>query len=115
MTALSLSFDQIDSVLVASLTGRLDSTTAKDLETTLLERIAAGDVRLVLDFTALDYISSAGLRVVLLAGKRTSAAGGKTALAGFGPSIRAVFEISGFISIFPVADTPAAAAAVIAG
>ncbi|WP_334174960.1 STAS domain-containing protein [Pseudoxanthobacter sp.] len=115
MTALSLAFDHVDSVLVASLTGRLDSTTAKELETALLERIAAGETRLVLDFARLDYISSAGLRVVLLAGKRTSAAGGRTALSGLGTSIRAVFEISGFIAIFPVSDTVAGGVAAVAG
>lgn len=111
MTALTVEEDRIGKVLVVSPTGRLDSGTAKDFDTLLAGRIAEGETSLLLDFTNLDYISSAGLRVVLLAGKRTGAGGGKTELCGLGSSIREVFEISGFLSIFKVYEDRAAATA----
>ena len=56
-------------VTVMSVSGRLDSVTSGALETEVTNRIAAGQTRLVLDLTALDYISSAGLRVFLIAAR----------------------------------------------
>lgn len=102
-------------VLVVSPAGRLDSVTAGGFEATLLQHINGGTKRMVLDFGKLDYISSAGLRVVLLAGKKLKAAGGKLALCGLNQQIREVFAISGFITIFAVHPDRAGAAAAIAG
>ena len=56
-------------VTVMSVSGRLDSVTSGALDTEVKNRIAAGQTRLVLDLTALDYISSAGLRVFLIAAR----------------------------------------------
>lgn len=100
--------------LVVSPAGRLDSVTAAGFEAQILKHIADGSSRIVLDFSKLDYISSAGLRVVLLAGKKLKAAGGKLALSGLNQQIREVFSISGFISIFAVHPDRASAAAAIA-
>jgi len=102
-------------VLVVSPAGRLDSVTAGGFEATLLKHIGEGANRMVLDFGKLDYISSAGLRVVLLAGKKLKAAGGKLALCGLNQQIREVFAISGFITIFAVHPDRAGAAAAITG
>jgi anti-anti-sigma factor len=82
--------------------GRLDSTTSPGLEKTLLGDIDGGSRRLLLDLSDLDYISSMGLRVVLLAAKRMRAAGGKFALCALNPNISEVFEISGFSSILDI-------------
>jgi len=94
--------------------GRLDSTEAPALEAavrTLLE----GDTRaLVFDLSRVSYISSAGLRVVLLAGRTLRPAGGKLALAGVRGVVREVFEMSGFLKLFPEGADAAAAAALIA-
>ena len=65
----------------------------------------AGAQRLVFDFTSLDYISSAGLRVVLLAGKKLRASKGKMVLVGLQDMVREVFEMSGFLALFAVAPT----------
>ena len=53
----------------------------------------------MLDLGRLDYISSAGLRVVLIAAKRLKSVGGALVLCTLNPSVREVFEISGFASI----------------
>ncbi len=102
-------------VLVVSPAGRLDSVTAGGFEAQLLKHIGEGTNKMVLDFAKLDYISSAGLRVVLLAGKKLKAAGGKLALCELNQQIREVFAISGFITIFAVHPDRASAAAAIDG
>ncbi len=85
--------------------GRLDSATSGDLESLLVERLENGCTVVVLDFSDLDYISSAGLRVVLMVGKRLRAAGGRLTLASLRESVRDLFEMSGFLSLFPVLAT----------
>ena len=79
--------------------GRLDSNTAKTFEDDILTRVGSGTHSLVVDFAGLDYISSAGLRVILMVAKRIKAAKGSFALAGMAEHIREVFQISGFLSI----------------
>lgn len=92
-------------VTVLELVGKLDSNTAKGFEERLMGLIDKGNSRLVLDFGRLDYISSAGLRVLLMAAKRLKAASGRMALCGMSEHIREVFEISGFSSIFAIHGT----------
>lgn len=92
-------------LLVVSPMGRLDSNTSPRLEALLLERISGGETRVSVDFSGVDYISSAGLRVLLMAAKRTGAAKGHFSMHALSPQIREVFEISGFLSILSVHDT----------
>ncbi|MBF0281633.1 MAG: STAS domain-containing protein [Zetaproteobacteria bacterium] len=98
-------------VMLISLAGKLDSMTAQTFEQDLLGQIAQGRVRLVIDFSQLNYISSAGLRVILMAAKRIKVASGKLVLSGMQTHIREVFEISGFLTILNVLDGTNAAIA----
>ncbi len=99
---------QQDVTLVA-FAGNLDSNTAP-LAQEALDRILAGGARkVVVDFTALDYISSAGLRVLLGTAKRVSGTGGALRLFGLNATVREVFEISGFSTILAVLATEAEA------
>ncbi len=82
--------------------GRLDSATGPAFEKDLLQQIDEGRRRLLLDFVELQYISSAGLRIVLLAAKKMKTAGGKLALCSLNPQIAEVFDISGFSSILDI-------------
>ena len=59
-----------DGVLILAPNGRIDSKTAKDFETQLLGRIETGEPAVLVDCSALEFISSAGLRVLLMAAKR---------------------------------------------
>lgn len=91
-----------DGVRVFRLTGRLDSTTSPGFETGVIKTIGPDASRVVLDFTAVDYVSSAGLRVVLMAAKQARAARGGFATFGMADPIRHVFDMSGFSKIIPV-------------
>lgn len=82
--------------------GRLDSVTGPAFEKDLLQQIEGGQRRLLLDFAELQYISSAGLRIVLLAAKKMKAVGGKLALCSLNPQIAEVFAISGFNNILDI-------------
>lgn len=94
-----------DQTIVLSPQGRLDSTTAGELEKHLLGLLDQGQTQLVVDFIQLDYISSAGLRVLLMAAKRVKATRGSLALCCMKDSIREVFEMSGFDRIFAIYDS----------
>ena len=77
-----------------ALTGRLDTVTAPELEKTVTELLPRTD-SLVLDLGSLEYISSAGLRVILKAYKALAAKGGLK-LTGVQEAVREVFDITGF-------------------
>ncbi|MBI1208349.1 MAG: anti-sigma factor antagonist [Azospirillum sp.] len=91
--------------------GRLDSNTARSFEEKLLGAIAPADPVMVVDCSQLDYVSSAGLRVLLMAAKRVKAAKGRLALCGLKPHVQEVFDVSGFSSIFVIHPNRAAALA----
>ena len=74
-------------------------------EQKLFECIENGTQRLILDFQDLDYISSAGLRVILKATKNLKSAEGKLVLCAMQDYVKEVFEISGFDSFLPIEAT----------
>lgn len=94
----------VNQAIVLTPEGRLDSNTAESFEQLVIGKINDGATQLVIDFSALDYISSAGLRVLLMAAKRIKGENGKMALCGLKDHIREVFEISGFLPILTIVD-----------
>jgi anti-anti-sigma factor len=94
--------------------GRLDHSHAKEFETALAPHLlgctAAGSA-LVLDFSQVAYISSVGLRVLLLAAKQVKAQQGRIAIAALTPIVTEVFEVSHFNLVLSVYPDVAAAAA----
>ena len=95
--------------VVLSLTGRLDAVASSQFETSLSDWISKGDNNFLLNFTGLEYISSAGLRSILAASKKLKDRDGKIFLAGLRGPVEEVFKISGFMSIFKVFATAEAA------
>jgi len=101
-------------VLVIAVSGRLDAVTAANYETNIRSLIDAGHHKLVIDFSGLDYISSAGLRVLLLTAKLLKAHDGQVCLANSGGNVKSVFDMSGFSALFKMENSiDAALAAVI--
>jgi len=92
--------DKQENTLTISLTGRLDTVTAPQLEEVVSKELA--DVKdLKLDLTNLEYVSSAGLRVFLAAQKLMNQQG-KMAIINANDSIKEIFEITGFIDILTI-------------
>ena len=88
------------SQLTLALTGRLDTTTAPELEAVIKENIA-GVTNLVMDFAGLEYLSSAGLRVILSTQKIMNKQG-EMVIRNVNETINEVFEITGFIDILTI-------------
>jgi anti-anti-sigma factor len=94
---------------VMTVKGRMDAVTAQDFDRAFDALIQEKAVRIVLHFGGLEYISSAGLRSVLAAGKKAKSAQGSLVLCGLNGMVREVFEISGFATMLPLFDTEEAA------
>ena len=86
--------------VILTISGRLDTTTAPELEKTL-DNVLDGTKELVFDMANLEYISSAGLRVILKAQKAMNAQGSMK-LTGVNDSIMEVFDITGFLDILTI-------------
>ncbi|MDR0974277.1 MAG: STAS domain-containing protein [Ruminococcus sp.] len=81
--------------------GRIDTVTAPDLQTALLPEFA--DVKeITLNLAAVNYISSAGLRVLLAAEKESKKRGGKFIITGVIPEVQDVFDMTGFSDILTI-------------
>jgi stage II sporulation protein AA (anti-sigma F factor antagonist) len=101
-------------VVTLALKGRVDGSSSSAFETRVLTHIDAGDRLLILDLAQLDYINSLGLRVFTLAAKRLKPLGGRIVLCALQPSIKQLFDIAGFSTIFAIAATREEAAALLA-
>jgi anti-anti-sigma factor len=95
---------------IVVIAGSLDSTTAPEAQKAV-DAVVAGARKVALDFSGLDYISSAGLRVLLGAAKKLRASGETLRIFGLNQSVREVFEISGFSAILAVYPSEAEAVA----
>ena len=98
---MNISVSEVESVTVVSFEGYLDTNTAPDAQARLDELVAEGKTSILVDFSDLDYISSAGLRVLLVTAKRLGS-GGSLRLCSLNETVREVFDMSGFSTIFSV-------------
>lgn len=94
-----------DGALIARVVGRVDGHNAREFESALHATLGQNDRALILDMQSLSYISSAGLRVILMAAKRLQSRGGSFSVCSLSDSIDEVFEISGFNRIIPTHAT----------
>ena len=107
--------ETVSGVLIVRPKGRIDSKTARDFEESLLIKLEQDKQPALVDFTGVDYISSAGLRVLLMAGKTCSKIGTKFAMFGMREHIREVIAISGFLQILTLKDSEEEALAAVQG
>ena len=94
-----------DDILILRPVGRLDSNSSPELERAVLDHLEKGCKRMVFDLSDMEYVSSAGLRVILLAGKKLRASQGKLVLVGLREMVSEVFAMSGFLTLFAVTKT----------
>ena len=101
---------RIDGDLVhLNVTGSIDASTSPNVEQAVNAALVGGRRRLIFDMSGVNYISSAGLRAMLLAAKQAKAAGGGVAVFGLQAGVEEVFTISGFGRIVPIASSDAEA------
>jgi len=82
------------------ISGRIDTLTAGDLEEQLLPLITETCPSIILNCENVDYISSTGLRVFILADKKTQSFNGITTIAGLNEFLKEVFDVSGLTDLF---------------
>ena len=92
-------------VLVLLPVNRLDSTNAHLFESMLMDHISKGELRMIIDFGRLNFISSSGLRVLLIVANKLSATQGKLVLCDMQEHIQEVFMISGFDQLIPIQES----------
>jgi anti-anti-sigma factor len=91
-----------DQVTILELVGRLDTTNYNDLEKKIFDLIDRKIIHILVDCSRLDYVSSSGLRILLMALKKISSSKGRFVLSNLQENIAEIFEISGFTSIFEI-------------
>ena len=97
---MTITKQQNGTALTLAVSGRLDTTTSPELEQELSASLDSAD-SLILDFSGLDYVSSAGLRVLLSAHKQMSGKGGMK-VKNVNEIVREVFDVTGFADILTI-------------
>jgi anti-sigma B factor antagonist len=92
-----------ENIVIISIEGSIDSKTAGDLQSQIMEKVSETN-NVLLDLTKVDYVSSAGLRVLLMIYRQIKSKNGKVILVGVSEEIRDVMSMTGFINFFEIAD-----------
>ena len=91
-------------VRILEVQGHLDTNTSPEAESSINTLIDAGATKLLINFAAVEYISSAGLRVLLATAKKLKGGGGDLRICNLNATVQEVFDISGFSSILTVSS-----------
>ncbi|MDE0309270.1 MAG: STAS domain-containing protein [Acidiferrobacterales bacterium] len=97
--------ERVDGALILQPSGRIDGQNAVDFQTAIESIVTDSDNAVVLELTDLVYISSAGLRVILLLAKTLKSRNAQFAMCSISGSVKDVFDISGFGKIISTHDT----------
>lgn len=89
-------------IRIVDLAGRLDTGTSSEAEASISQLLQAGHNKIVINLGAIDYVSSSGLRVLLVTAKKLSAMSGKMKICKPNPVVREILDISGFSTILDV-------------
>lgn len=92
-------------ITIFSLAGRLDSNSSPELDRRIVSAMEEGSRNFVLECQRLDYITSAGLRVVVKTAKKLKPVSGRIVLCAMADYVKEVFEIAGFDSFLPILPT----------
>lgn len=92
-------------ILILRLNGRLDAVSSPTAERKVFDYINSGQYKLLLDFSGVDYLSSAGMRMLLSVTKKLKTLSGKVVLFGVTPNVMDVLKMSGFDHVLELAKT----------
>ena len=112
---MDIEFNRNDGNVIAMVSGSVDGNNAALFQSTLQGAVEQSDKALVLNFSGLGYISSAGLRVLLLVGKEMQKSGTGFGLCSLQGQVRELFTVSGFDQIIPIHEDQEAALAAMNG
>ncbi|NKB58997.1 MAG: anti-sigma factor antagonist [Alphaproteobacteria bacterium] len=101
----------VGDVQVLAILGKLDTHTSPEAQDRLIGLIDDGAKAVLVDLKELEYISSIGFRVFLMAAKRLRSEDGTLRICGINGNVKEVFDISGFTTVFDIYDDEAAALA----
>jgi anti-anti-sigma factor len=87
---------------ILSITGRIDTATAPELEQAINKEIDGGHRQILLNFSGVSYISSGGLRVLLATAKKLKTPGDKFGICGLSQEVLKILKLAGFTSIFSI-------------
>jgi|SRR5579859_304935 len=100
--AIDIKQEQLGTLRILGLSGRLDTETAVDVELALQDLLGAGERQFLIDLGGIGYVSSAGLRVLLGLAKQLDGGKGTLRLCGLNASVRQVFDVAGFSKLFTI-------------
>jgi len=109
---MEINIREVNGVNIVEFTGNLDTNTAPEAESQINGLLDSGASKILVNFENLNYISSAGLRVLLATAKKMMASGGILKICSLNSTVQEVFDISGFSTILSLAadETEALAA-----
>lgn len=99
---MKLEVNQLDQYSMIKITGRIDTISAVEFEKVAQNVLNAENQTIIMDCAELEYITSSGLRVFLVLQKNMLLKKGRIIFCGFQPSIKEIFDISGFSGIFQI-------------
>ena len=102
---MEISISESGDVRILSFQGNLDTGTSPKAESQINGLIDAGSQKLLVNFEKLDYISSAGLRILLATAKKLKPVGGDLKICCLNQTVQEVFDISGFSTILSVTSS----------
>jgi anti-anti-sigma factor len=100
-----ITVSDVDEVKVVRMEGSLDTQTSPEAQTLMRQLIDQGASKLVINFEKLDYVSSAGLRILLAAAKQLKGNGGELRVCGLNGDVQEAFQFAGFHMILAVKNT----------
>jgi anti-sigma B factor antagonist/stage II sporulation protein AA (anti-sigma F factor antagonist) len=96
-------------ILILSLKGRLDALSTGNAESIVTEQINKGNVKIIFDFAGIDYLSSAGMRLLLRTTKRLRSSDGKLVVCSINHNVMDILKLSGFDSVIEISNSEAEA------
>ncbi len=105
MDSVNFTRERVGDVEICRISGKLDANTASEVEKNLQNAINSGNKKLVLDLQGLDYISSAGIRVLLQTNKKMESFKGEMIITSLNKKVLEIFTISGLNHFFVLTDS----------
>jgi len=102
---MNITKEKINDFCILKIEGRIDTTNFTNFEADINQLFNSGEKNIVFNCSDLNYISSSGLRVFLITQKKSISLNGKLHLCCLQPTIKEIFDISGFSTIFQIFDT----------